>query len=44
MQYITKEMQRITESLANVIKELRDKRTGLSASKFAIAQLVISLH
>lgn len=29
MQYITKEMQRITESLANVIKELRDKRTGL---------------
>ena len=35
MQYITKEMQRITESLANVIKELRDKRTGLSASKFA---------
>ena len=35
MQYITKEMQRITESHANVIKELRDKRTGLSASKFA---------
>ena len=32
MQYITKEMQRITESLANVIKELRESY-GFDKSK-----------
>lgn len=35
MQYVNKETQQITEALANVIKELRNERTGLSASNFA---------